>query len=298
MGVGGGAGPGPCRSLGGCRSLGEGAGPGPGLWGAASWSVWVNGTVLINGVSMVTRRHDTERDAGISIKQRLRDSETIRPPDQTRARLNQTRIILLRPEQDLLQETCCTRPRVRTTAVCTSDPCRCILMKQSLSLSEMKFSDGSGPRVVRRVSTNSRERWRQQNVNGAFTELRSLIPTHPPDRKLSKNEILRLALRYIGFLDQVLTDQDLRGAPRGRAGSVEQQEDEDEEDEEDGLLRGTPSPNASWDTSEDGDSDQDCGALLRYLHLPTSYSWSHGPDPAETSGTGPVHHVGLETRGS
>uniref|UniRef100_A0A8C9XTJ0 BHLH domain-containing protein n=1 Tax=Sander lucioperca TaxID=283035 RepID=A0A8C9XTJ0_SANLU len=62
--------------------------------------------------------------------------------------------------------------------------------------------------MVRRVSTNSRERWRQQNVNGAFTELRSLIPTHPPDRKLSKNEILRLALRYISFLDQVLTDQD------------------------------------------------------------------------------------------
>ncbi|GIX86477.1 hypothetical protein CEXT_561011 [Caerostris extrusa] len=28
--------------------------------------------------------------------------------------------------------------------------------------------------------TNSRERWRQQNVNGAFADLRRLVPTHPP----------------------------------------------------------------------------------------------------------------------
>uniref|UniRef100_A0A3B4VSB2 Stem cell protein n=1 Tax=Seriola dumerili TaxID=41447 RepID=A0A3B4VSB2_SERDU len=70
--------------------------------------------------------------------------------------------------------------------------------------------------VGRRIFTNSRERWRQQNVNGAFAELRRLIPTHPPDRKLSKNEILRLALRYINFLDRMLTDQDLRGVPRVR----------------------------------------------------------------------------------
>uniref|UniRef100_A0A8C5D7E9 BHLH domain-containing protein n=1 Tax=Gouania willdenowi TaxID=441366 RepID=A0A8C5D7E9_GOUWI len=55
--------------------------------------------------------------------------------------------------------------------------------------------------------TNTRERSRQRNINGAFTELRRLIPTHPPDRRLSKNQILRLALRYIGFLDQLLTDQ-------------------------------------------------------------------------------------------
>jgi len=52
-------------------------------------------------------------------------------------------------------------------------------------------------KVVRRIFTNSRERWRQQNVNGAFAELRKLIPTHPPDKKLSKNEILRLAIRFV-----------------------------------------------------------------------------------------------------
>ncbi len=61
--------------------------------------------------------------------------------------------------------------------------------------------------MARRVFTNSRERWRQQNVNGAFSELRKLIPTHPPDKKLSKNEILRLTMKYISFLVQLLKDQ-------------------------------------------------------------------------------------------
>ncbi|XP_029904655.1 T-cell acute lymphocytic leukemia protein 1 homolog [Myripristis murdjan] len=75
-------------------------------------------------------------------------------------------------------------------------------------------SPGSPPKVVRRIFTNSRERWRQQNVNGAFSELRRLLPTHPPDRKLSKNEILRLAVRYINFLDKLLGDQD---GPEGGA---------------------------------------------------------------------------------
>lgn len=45
--------------------------------------------------------------------------------------------------------------------------------------------------------TNSRERWRQHNVTGAFAELRKLVPTHPHDKKLSKNEILRMAIKYV-----------------------------------------------------------------------------------------------------
>ncbi|XP_031425820.1 T-cell acute lymphocytic leukemia protein 2 [Clupea harengus] len=61
--------------------------------------------------------------------------------------------------------------------------------------------------MTRKVFTNSRERWRQHNVNTAFTELRKLIPTHPPEKKLSKNEILRLAMRYINFLVQILEAQ-------------------------------------------------------------------------------------------
>ncbi|KAG8455094.1 hypothetical protein GDO86_001350 [Hymenochirus boettgeri] len=61
--------------------------------------------------------------------------------------------------------------------------------------------------MTRKIFTNTRERWRQQNVNTAFAELRKLIPTHPPDKKLSKNETLRLAMRYINFLIDILEDQ-------------------------------------------------------------------------------------------
>ncbi|CAH0762073.1 unnamed protein product [Bemisia tabaci] len=60
------------------------------------------------------------------------------------------------------------------------------------------------PAAPRKVFTNSRERWRQQNVSGAFGELRNLVPTHPPDKKLSKNEILRMAIKYIRLLTGVL----------------------------------------------------------------------------------------------
>ncbi|ESP03612.1 hypothetical protein LOTGIDRAFT_59839, partial [Lottia gigantea] len=56
----------------------------------------------------------------------------------------------------------------------------------------------------RRIFTNGRERWRQQNVNGAFAELRKLVPSHPPDKKLSKNEILRMSIKYIKLLNKVL----------------------------------------------------------------------------------------------
>lgn len=60
----------------------------------------------------------------------------------------------------------------------------------------MQMAMSPAPRVtVRKIFTNSRERWRQQNVSGAFAELRKLVPTHPPDKKLSKNEILRMAIK-------------------------------------------------------------------------------------------------------
>ncbi|KAM4738906.1 T-cell acute lymphocytic leukemia protein 1 homolog [Anableps anableps] len=144
-----------------------------------------------------------------------------------------------------------------------SDPESCIPMKQRGSPYERILSDGSRPQVVRRVFTNSRERWRQQNVNGAFAELRRLIPTHPPDRKLSKNEILRLALRYINFLDRLLMDQDHKVAPRDRAGSLEDDE-----------LQGALSPTSSWNqSSEDGDADdllEQQSQLCLYLHASCS----------------------------
>ena len=43
-------------------------------------------------------------------------------------------------------------------------------------------------------------------MNLAFGELRKLLPTYPPERKLSKNEILRLAMKYIKFLDNLVQD--------------------------------------------------------------------------------------------
>uniref|UniRef100_A0A8C4J8V4 Transcription factor 15 n=1 Tax=Dromaius novaehollandiae TaxID=8790 RepID=A0A8C4J8V4_DRONO len=63
-----------------------------------------------------------------------------------------------------------------------------------------------GPMVVvkQRQAANARERDRTQSVNTAFTALRTLIPTEPVDRKLSKIETLRLASSYISHLANVL----------------------------------------------------------------------------------------------
>ncbi|XP_029659891.1 helix-loop-helix protein 2-like [Formica exsecta] len=45
---------------------------------------------------------------------------------------------------------------------------------------------------------------RVEAFNSAFAELRKLLPTLPPDKKLSKIEILRLAICYIAYLNHVL----------------------------------------------------------------------------------------------
>lgn len=66
------------------------------------------------------------------------------------------------------------------------------------------FPGNRNGQIVRKIFTNTRERWRQQNVSGAFAELRKLVPTHPPDKKLSKNEILRMAIKYIRLLTNIL----------------------------------------------------------------------------------------------
>ncbi|XP_059183977.1 transcription factor 15 [Centropristis striata] len=55
-----------------------------------------------------------------------------------------------------------------------------------------------------RQAANARERYRTHSVNTAFTALRTLIPTEPADRKLSKIETLRLASSYISHLANVL----------------------------------------------------------------------------------------------
>jgi len=55
-----------------------------------------------------------------------------------------------------------------------------------------------------RTAHASRERVRVEAFNVAFADLRHLLPTLPPDKKLSKIEILRLAICYISFLNHVL----------------------------------------------------------------------------------------------
>ncbi|XP_072536964.1 transcription factor 15 [Salminus brasiliensis] len=62
--------------------------------------------------------------------------------------------------------------------------------------------------VKQRNAANARERDRTQSVNTAFTALRTLIPTEPVDRKLSKIETLRLASSYISHLANVLLTGD------------------------------------------------------------------------------------------
>ncbi|KAI6065367.1 Transcription factor 15-like protein [Aix galericulata] len=67
---------------------------------------------------------------------------------------------------------------------------------------------GGGGR--QRAAANARERDRTQSVNTAFSALRTLIPTQPADRKLSKVETLRLASSYISHLANVLLLQQAR----------------------------------------------------------------------------------------
>ncbi|KAE8610098.1 hypothetical protein XENTR_v10012015 [Xenopus tropicalis] len=142
---------------------------------------------------------------------------------------------------------------------------------------EVEISEGPQTKVVRRIFTNSRERWRQQNVNGAFAELRKLIPTHPPDKKLSKNEILRLAMKYINFLAKLLDDQEEEGNQRNKGnkdnGMVQQE-----------LLQDMLSPNSS------------CGSSLDGVPSPDSYSEEH--DTLDSKHSRNLHQAMLPVDGS
>uniref|UniRef100_A0A8C2IW87 Stem cell protein n=2 Tax=Cyprinidae TaxID=7953 RepID=A0A8C2IW87_CYPCA len=140
---------------------------------------------------------------------------------------------------------------------------------------------GSQPKIVRRIFTNSRERWRQQNVNGAFAELRKLIPTHPPDKKLSKNEILRLAMKYINFLAKLLNDQDdmVGGEAPARA-------TRDATLARDDLLQEMLSPNSS------------CGSLLDGDASPESFTEDQDSSVESRSSARGLHHSSLPLDGN
>ncbi|KFZ55555.1 Basic helix-loop-helix transcription factor scleraxis, partial [Antrostomus carolinensis] len=70
-------------------------------------------------------------------------------------------------------------------------------------------ADGYGIKATKRRNVGKKPNRinrepRQHSVNPAFTALRTLIPTEPADRKLSKIETLRLASSYISHLGNVL----------------------------------------------------------------------------------------------
>lgn len=98
------------------------------------------------------------------------------------------------------------------------------LLTAGIDSFEHRNSNGNGfiLGTVRKVFTNTRERWRQQNVSSAFAELRKLVPTHPPDKKLSKNEILRSAIRYIQLLTNILEWQNQQDDEEQLTGSQEE----------------------------------------------------------------------------
>jgi len=74
--------------------------------------------------------------------------------------------------------------------------------KEHLSREERRRRRRATPKY--RSAHASRERVRVLAFNAAFAELRSLLPTLPPDKRLSKIEILRLAICYIAYLNHVL----------------------------------------------------------------------------------------------
>ncbi|XP_041695841.2 T-cell acute lymphocytic leukemia protein 1 homolog isoform X2 [Coregonus clupeaformis] len=155
---------------------------------------------------------------------------------------------------------------------------------------EIEINDGSQPKIVRRIFTNSRERWRQQNVNGAFAELRQLIPTHPPDKKLSKNEILRLAMKYINFLSKLLDDQEGVLEASDGVGVVGARAHEGREESlvREELLQGMLSS-----------SNSSCGSLLDGDGSPDSYTEDQDLSVGSRTPTsrGLHHHSGLHMDG-
>ncbi|CAK8682079.1 unnamed protein product [Clavelina lepadiformis] len=64
--------------------------------------------------------------------------------------------------------------------------------------------DAAKGKISKRKNVAVKEKGRSPNVNMAFKKLRTLIPTEPADRRLSKVETLRLAVSYIQHLAQTL----------------------------------------------------------------------------------------------
>ncbi|XP_076880917.1 T-cell acute lymphocytic leukemia protein 1 homolog [Brachyhypopomus gauderio] len=280
-------------------------------------SVHRNGTIILNGVAKETAYHASELKKEVAVielarrggtgdikgkelkadtSHKVQTTELCRPPislsHPPRDAL-ETRMVQLSPPAFPLPARAMlysnmAQPLATINSGFAGDPDQYGMypsnrVKRRPAPYELEISDGSQPKIVRRIFTNSRERWRQQNVNGAFAELRKLIPTHPPDKKLSKNEILRLAMKYINFLAKLLNDQD--DMMDGEAGT-RAREGRDAGLVRDDLLQEVLSPNSS------------CGSLLDGEGSPESFTEEQDSSvESRPSGQG-LHHSAVPLDGS
>lgn len=67
--------------------------------------------------------------------------------------------------------------------------------------------------VVQRQAANVRERKRMFSLNEAFDELRRKVPTFAYEKRLSRIDTLRLAIVYISFMTDLLSQQNSQNSP-------------------------------------------------------------------------------------